>query len=193
MKNRILAAVAVLVVIGAGAWLLLARRGSSEPKYRKAKLEKGDVVATVTATGTLSAVTTVSVGSQVSGIIAKLHVDFNSTVKKGQALAELDPTPFQQAVDQSRANLDKAKVQLRNDEIALTPAAAEQLISSRTSTPRWRRPTRTSRPSRRYEHAAQATETNLSYTRCLAGRRGREPQLRRGQTVAARSERPRSS
>ncbi|HTS02871.1 MAG TPA: biotin/lipoyl-binding protein, partial [Thermoanaerobaculia bacterium] len=98
MKKRILAVVAALAVIAGLGWLVLARRGSAEPKYRKVKLEKGDVVATVTATGTLSAVTTVSVGSQVSGIIAKLYVDFNSAVKKGQPLADLDPTPFQQAV-----------------------------------------------------------------------------------------------
>ena len=132
MKKRVLIiGIAVAVVALAGAFLW-ARRGAAEPKFRKGKLDKGDVVATVTATGTLSAVTTVSVGSQVSGIIAKLYVDFNSVVKKGQHLADLDPTPFQQAVDQSRANLDKAKVQLRNDEIALTRAQrlfADQLVA----------------------------------------------------------------
>jgi HlyD family secretion protein len=132
MKKRVLIIgiiVAVAALVGA---FFYTRRGSAEAKFRKGKLDKGDVVATVTATGTLSAVTTVSVGSQVSGIIAKLYVDFNSVVKKGQHLADLDPTPFQQAVDQSRANLDKAKVQLRNDEIALTRAKrlfADQLVA----------------------------------------------------------------
>ncbi|HEX2800047.1 MAG TPA: biotin/lipoyl-binding protein, partial [Thermoanaerobaculia bacterium] len=132
MKKRVLIiGIAVALAALAGV-LLFARRGSAEPKFRKAKLDKGDVVATVTATGTLSAVTTVKVGSQVSGIIAKLYVDFNSTVKKGQLLTELDPTPFQQTVEQRRADLEKAKVELRNAEISLKRAkslTAQQLLS----------------------------------------------------------------
>src|SRR5512141_3283659 len=114
MKKRVLIIGAALALAALAAVLLFARKGSSEPKYRKAKLDKGDVVATVTATGTLSAVTTVKVGSQVSGIIAKLYVDFNSTVKKGQLLAELDPTPFQEKVNQNAAGLEKAQVEMRN-------------------------------------------------------------------------------
>jgi HlyD family secretion protein len=171
MKNRIVAAVVAVVVIAAGAWLVLSRRSSAEPKYRNVKLDKGDVVATVTATGTLSAVTTVSVGSQVSGIIARLHVDFNSIVKKGQPLAELDPTPFQQAVEQSRANLDKAKVQLRNDEIALT--RAKRLFADQLSAQSDLDGAQTTRDSD-VATVAQATaqlksnETNLSYTRIVS-------------------------
>ena len=171
MKNRILAVVAALVVIGGGAWLVLSRKGSAEPKYRKATLEKGDVVATVTATGTLSAVTTVSVGSQVSGIIARLHVDFNSVVKKGQPLAELDPTPFLQTIEQTKANLDKAKVQLRNDEIALTRAKrlfADQLIAQ--SDLDAAQTTRDADVATVAQVSAQLkqNETNLSYTRIVS-------------------------
>jgi HlyD family secretion protein len=77
------------------------------------------VTQTVTATGTVSAVTSVAVGSQVSGIIAKLHADFNSQVHKGDLLAELDPTPFQEKVNASQAGLDKAQVELRNTQISL--------------------------------------------------------------------------
>ncbi|HEV3485373.1 MAG TPA: efflux RND transporter periplasmic adaptor subunit, partial [Vicinamibacterales bacterium] len=66
---------------------------------------------TVTATGTLSAVTTVQVGSQVSGVIARLYADFNSRVQKGQLLAELDPTPFETQVEQRRADLTRSQVQ----------------------------------------------------------------------------------
>jgi HlyD family secretion protein len=100
---------ATVVVLGIGGAYYLARAKSDVPKYRATPVDSGTVVATVTATGTLSAVTTVAVGSQVSGIISKLYVDFNSHVKKGQLLAELDPTPFQEALDQQRANLLKAK------------------------------------------------------------------------------------
>src|SRR4051812_30408431 len=69
---------------------------------------------TVTATGTLSAVTTVQIGSQVSGVIARLYADFNSQVKKGQLLAELDPTPFQQQVEQRQADVAKSQVEVAN-------------------------------------------------------------------------------
>ena len=72
---------------------------------------------TVTATGTLSAVTTVQVGSQVSGVIARLYADFNSRVNKGQLLAELDPTPFQQQVEQRQADVTKARVEAANARI----------------------------------------------------------------------------
>ena len=72
---------------------------------------------TVTSTGTLSAVTTVQVGSQVSGVIARLYADFNSHVKKGQLLAELDPTPFQAQVEQRQADLTKARVEVANAKI----------------------------------------------------------------------------
>jgi HlyD family secretion protein len=100
---------ATVVVLGIGGAYYLARAKADVPKYRATPADSGTVVSSVTATGTLSAVTTVAVGSQVSGIISKLYVDFNSHVKKGQLLAELDPTPFQEALDQQRANVLKAR------------------------------------------------------------------------------------
>lgn len=121
--KKILGVLGILVVaLVAGGFLYMRRGNGGEAKYRWTKIDRGAVTATVTATGTLSAVTTVNVGSQVSGIIAKLFADFNSVVRKGQPLAELDPTPFQQTVDQQKANLEKAKVELRNAEISLTRA-----------------------------------------------------------------------
>lgn len=86
-------------------------RGKKDEQYKTEKVDRGTVTMTVTATGTLSAVTTVQVGSQVSGVIARLYADFNSEVKKGQLLAELDPTPFEQQVEQRRADVTKAQVQ----------------------------------------------------------------------------------
>lgn len=85
--------------------------GKKDEQYKTEKIDRGHVTMTVTATGTLSAVTTVQVGSQVSGVIARLYADFNSTVKKGQLLAELDPTPFQAQVEQRQADLTQAQVQ----------------------------------------------------------------------------------
>lgn len=86
-------------------------RGKKDEQYKTERVDRGTVTMTVTATGTLSAVTTVQVGSQVSGVIARLYADFNSEVKKGQLLAELDPTPFEQQVEQRRADVTKAQVQ----------------------------------------------------------------------------------
>ena len=84
--------------------------GKKDNQYKTEKVDRGTVTMTVTATGTLSAVTTVQVGSQVSGVIARLYADFNSNVKKGQLLAELDPTPFEAQVEQRRADVTRANV-----------------------------------------------------------------------------------
>jgi HlyD family secretion protein len=92
-------------------------RGKNDQQYQTAKIDRGDVTMTVTATGTLSAVTTVQVGSQVSGVIAQLYADFNSHVKKGQLLAELDPTPFQAQVEQRQADVTKSRVEVANAKI----------------------------------------------------------------------------
>jgi HlyD family secretion protein len=92
-------------------------RGSKNEQYRTEKVDRGAITMTVTATGTLSAVTTVQVGSQVSGVIARLYADFNSRVTKGQLLAELDPTPFQQQVEQRQADVTKSKVEAANTRI----------------------------------------------------------------------------
>jgi len=90
---------------------------SSETTFKTARVERGTIISSVSATGTLSAVTTVQVGTQVSGMIKELYVDFNSPVRKGQPIAQIDPALFQAQVEQSRGNylsaqasLDKAKV-----------------------------------------------------------------------------------
>jgi HlyD family secretion protein len=91
--------------------------GGKNEQYRTEKVDRGTITMTVTATGSLSAVTTVQVGSQVSGVIARLYADFNSRVTKGQLLAELDPTPFQQQVEQRQADVTKSKVEAANTRI----------------------------------------------------------------------------
>jgi HlyD family secretion protein len=112
--------VAIVLAGAVGLYFAIAGRKKPEPKYRTVAVDKGAITQTVTASGTLSAVITVQVGSQVSGIISKLHADFNSSVKKGDPLAELDPTPFQQQVEQQKAAVAKSQVDLLNDQIALT-------------------------------------------------------------------------
>jgi HlyD family secretion protein len=93
------------------------RGGKNDQQYKTEKVDRGDITMTVTATGTIAAVTTVQVGSQVSGVIARLYADFNSHVKKGQLLAELDPTPFQAQVEQRKADVTKARVEAANAKI----------------------------------------------------------------------------
>ena len=110
----------LLVLVAAAIVIVVKRRGSSveEAEYRTTPADRGDITRTVTATGSLSAVTTVQVGSQVSGIIRALYADFNTQVRQGQVLAELDPTPFEAQVEQRRADLLQAQVQARNADIA---------------------------------------------------------------------------
>jgi len=109
MKKKILAGmILMIIVIGAAAFFLL-KGGDKGPKYRTEQVARGKVRATVTATGTVNAVTTVLVGTQVSGTIKNLYVDYNSPVKKGQLLAQIDPAMFEAQVQQARANLLLAK------------------------------------------------------------------------------------
>jgi len=77
--------------------------------FETSKATRGSIVNTVTATGTLEAITSVVVGTQVSGIVEKLYVDFNTPVKKGQILAELDKTSLRSSVQQSLATLENAR------------------------------------------------------------------------------------
>ncbi|HJZ12412.1 MAG TPA: efflux RND transporter periplasmic adaptor subunit [Acidobacteriota bacterium] len=119
MRGRKLAILIGVLILAAGSmWMLSSTKRHKEPKYRLEPLQRGNITATVTATGTLSALTTVAVGSQVSGIISKIYADYNSEVKEGQMLAELDPAAFQAQLDQRRADLEKAKVETRNARIA---------------------------------------------------------------------------
>ena len=112
MKSRIIIIVALLiVVIGAGGYFYFSSGSSTDVMYRFEKVTRGDVQVVVTATGTVSADTTVEVGTQVSGTIQKLYVDFNSKVKKGQVIALIDPTFLQSAVQDAEASLEKAKAQ----------------------------------------------------------------------------------
>jgi HlyD family secretion protein len=105
------------VILTIAALAFCKGRGSKNEQYRTEKVDRGAITMTVTATGSLSAVTTVQVGSQVSGVIARLYADFNSRVTKGQILAELDPTPFQQQVEQRQADVTKSKVEAANTRI----------------------------------------------------------------------------
>jgi HlyD family secretion protein len=100
--------VLVILLVGAGTAIYL-KSGNNTVKFRTSPVVAGPLRATVTANGTMNAVTTVLVGTQVSGTIQRLYVDFNSRVKKGDIIAQIDPSTFQAQVDQARANVLVAK------------------------------------------------------------------------------------
>ncbi len=112
MKNRlVLIVILSVVVLGAGGFFFFSNGSAADVNFRFDKVSRGDIQVVVTATGTLSADTTVQVGTQVSGTITKLYVDFNSKVKKNQIVALIDPTFLASAVEDAEANLQKAKAQ----------------------------------------------------------------------------------
>jgi len=105
-----LTGIAVAAVILAGtAWFYKRADGKEAPAYRTATIQRGRVKSTVSATGTLSAVQTIQVGTQVSGQIAAIDVDYNDHVRKGQLLARIDPTLQNQAVEEAQAQLERAQ------------------------------------------------------------------------------------
>jgi HlyD family secretion protein len=124
--KRIVPLVLVAVMVGAGVWgyLYTQSRGSA-PKYRTARIERGPLTAAVSATGNLNAVTTVQVGSQVSGQIKELMADFNTPVKKNQVIARIDPEIFQAKVNQAQADVASALATVANQEAQVQKARAD--------------------------------------------------------------------
>src|ERR1041384_3137841 len=113
-----LAIIALLVCAGIAGFLLWGRKAAASD-YITAKVDRGNVEVTVSATGTVQAVTTVQVGSQVSGTVEWLGADFNTQVKRGQVIARLDPAIFQAQVDNSRANVANAEAAIQGAQIEI--------------------------------------------------------------------------
>jgi len=115
MKTKVVIIVLIVVV---AVLIILSKFIKKEPKvtFETARVELTDIAKSVTATGTIEALKTVNVGTQVSGIIQDIYVDFNDVVKQGQLLARLDEVPLRAALEQSRASLDQAQAQLNYNE-----------------------------------------------------------------------------
>ena len=118
MKRAIIA-ILFIAVIGAGVGAYYVRHSGTELSVTTAPITRGELIDAVASTGTLQAVVSVTVGSQVSGNISWLGADFNSIVKKGQVIAKLDPTLFEAQVASSKANLNNSKAQLGKDQVTL--------------------------------------------------------------------------
>jgi HlyD family secretion protein len=110
--KHLTAAAAGLTLLAGGAWFYRHADATETPAYRFAAVERGSLQSAVSATGALSAVRTVQVGTQVSGQLSGIYVDFNDRVRKGQLLARIDPTLQQQAVQDAQAGLERAQAQL---------------------------------------------------------------------------------
>ncbi len=122
--------IALLVVIAVGIFAAFQFKGSDQPQYFTAKADQGDIHDVVEATGTINAVTTVQVGSQVSGTISKLYADFNSRVKQGQVVAQIDPSLFKGALVQAEANLANSRANLLAAQANLVKAKATSVQAS---------------------------------------------------------------
>lgn len=111
--------IVILLLIGAGAggWFYFANAKDKEPEYQLTPLQRGDITQAVTATGALNPVVKIQVGSQISGNIQKLFADFNSEVKKGQVIAQLDPATYQANVHQAEGELSSAQSTLKLAEL----------------------------------------------------------------------------
>lgn len=195
MKKRKPVATGRPLIAGILAFLLLFGCKGDVPSYRTEPVTKGDIQQTVTATGTVNAVTTVLVGTQVSGTIKELFVDFNSRVKKGQLIAQIDPTIFETQLAQARANTDRAEAAMRDAERILNQNKtlyARNLVAKNDY-----EAAETSYDSAKAQlaqakAALQSAETNLDYTKIYSPVDGiiisRNVDV--GQTVAASFQTP---
>ncbi len=104
-------AVAVVAVLGLG-WYFWSQRSASsaDSGYRTETVQRGDIRVAISSTGTLSAISTITVGSQISGLVTDVLVDFNSPVKKNQILATIDPSTYQAQIEQDQTIADAIKV-----------------------------------------------------------------------------------
>jgi HlyD family secretion protein len=108
IRKAVLGALAAAAVAGGWYWWQ-SRDADGEVRYRLARAERGPMAAVVVASGTLNAVTTVQVGSQISGQVKEIFADFNTAVKKDQVIARIDPSTYELRVNQARADLDAAQ------------------------------------------------------------------------------------
>ncbi len=119
--KKIIIGISVVIVLGVVLFIAF-RKKENGLNFRTEKISKGDIVETVTASGNVNAVTTVLVGTQVSGTIKTIYADFNSPVKRGQLIAQIDPAIFEAQVEQARANLLFTKANLEKAEASFTDA-----------------------------------------------------------------------
>ena len=186
---------ALLIVAASGLAIREYAFATPLPTFRFVTVERGDLQAVVSATGTLSALTTVSVGTQVSGQVSALYADFNDQVKKGQLLARIDPTILQQAVSDAQANLEKLRaqtVQARLDQERNRELVSQGLIPASDADKTGSALRVAEAAEKSASISLQRAQQNLTYTSILAPIDGIvvERNVNNGQTVAASLQAP---
>ena len=191
MKNKKLwLGVGAVVLIAIVVWLLSGGKKEQKTEFETAKVERQDIHTSITATGTIEPVTSVTVGTQVSGIVSKLYVDYNSVVKKGQIIAELDKTNLISELNTAKANLASAQSTLNYEQSNYNRyktlydkglVSADEYESARLSYDKARQQAATSRES------VQKAQTNLGYATITSPIDGvvLSKSVEEGQTVAA--------
>ncbi|HJX31473.1 MAG TPA: efflux RND transporter periplasmic adaptor subunit [Thermodesulfobacteriota bacterium] len=206
--KKILIGGLIVIVLGVGCFLLFQQKENGL-KFKIEKVGKGEIVSSVTATGTVNAVTTVLVGTQVSGSIKNIYVDYNSPVKEGQLIAQIDPATFEAQVGQAKANvlaaqanLEKAKATLidaqrtmnRNKELFFKGLIARSDLDTAETNYETAQASVSAQKSQiaQTEAALKFAETNLRYTRILSPVDGVviSKNVDVGQTVAASFQTP---
>ena len=191
MKNKKLwMGIGAVVIIALVIWKCSGDKKEEKVSFETAKVEKQDIKTSITATGTIEPVTSVTVGTQVSGIVSKLYVDYNSVVKKGQVIAELDKTNLISELNTSKANLASAQSTLNYEESNYNRyktlydkglVSADEYENARLSYDKARQQVNTSRES------VQKAQTNLGYATITSPIDGvvLSKAVEEGQTVAA--------
>ncbi len=124
--KKLITILLVLIAVGAGGAAYYMRDTRPEPTVTTMPVTRGDVADIVPATGTLEAVTTVDVGTQVSGLVQDMYADFNSIVKKGQIIARLDPSLIQTQIEQRTASVVRAEADLERLRVNLADSERKQ-------------------------------------------------------------------
>ena len=191
MKNKkIWIGVGIVALIAIAFWLLSGGKTEQKTEFETAKVEKQDISISITATGTVEPVTSVTVGTQVSGIVAKLYVDYNSEVRKGQVIAELDKTNLISELNRAKADLASAQSSLNYETANYNRyktlfdkglVSADEYENAKLSYERSRQTVNSSRES------VQKAQTNLGYATITSPIDGvvLSKSVEEGQTVAA--------
>jgi HlyD family secretion protein len=125
-KRRLLVGVVVAALVALAAWYWLSHRAAAdEGEWRTTTVESGDIRVAISATGTLSAISTVTVGSQVSGQVTEVLVDFNDKVTRDQVIARIDPSTYEAQINQGNAQVASAQASLKQAQATLANAEAD--------------------------------------------------------------------
>ena len=191
MKNKKLwIGIGAVVLVALVVWLFSGGKKEQKVEFETAKVEKQDISTSITATGTIEPVTSVTVGTQVSGIVSKLYVDYNSVVRKGQIIAELDKTNLISELNRAKADLTSAQSTLSYETANFNRyqtlfdkglVSANEYESARLSFDKARQSVASSRES------VQKAQTNLGYATITSPIDGvvLSKSVEEGQTVAA--------